>query len=158
MFLKDPLKLIAALIIPLTAGWVGSIFTMPAIDLWYAGLVKPSFNPPDAVFGPVWSILYFLMGISLYLVWREGASVPRVNFAIGIFGVQIILNTLWSVVFFGMENPGGGLFVIGLLWIAILANIFAFIRISKVAAYLLIPYLLWVSFAAVLNFEIWILN
>lgn len=158
MFLREPFKLIASLIIPLAAGWIGSVFTMPAIDSWYSTLVKPSFNPPDAVFGPVWSILYFLMGVSLYLVWREGASVPRVNFAIGIFGVQIILNTLWSIVFFGMESPGGALLVIGLLWIAILANIFAFARISKMAAYLLVPYLLWVSFAAVLNFEIWILN
>lgn len=158
MIFKDPLKLIASLIIPLAAGWIGSIFTTPHIDSWYSTLVKPPFNPPAFVFGPVWSVLYFLMGVSLYLVWREGASVPRVNFAIGVFGVQIILNTLWSVVFFGMESPGGALFVIGLLWIAILANIFAFVRISKVAACLLVPYLLWVSFAAVLNFEIWILN
>lgn len=158
MIIKEPLKLMVALLIPLSAGWIGSIFTTPAIDSWYVDLVKPAFNPPNIVFGPVWSILYFLMGISLYLVWREGASVPRVNFAIGIFGAQIILNTLWSIVFFGMENPGGALFVIMLLWIAIVANIFAFVRISKVAAYLLIPYLLWVTFAAVLNFEIWMLN
>lgn len=158
MFLREPFKLIASLLVPLAAGWIGSVFTMSAIDSWYSTLVKPSFNPPDMVFGPVWSILYFLMGVSLYLVWREGASVPRVNFAIGIFGVQIILNTLWSIVFFGMQSPGGALLVIGLLWVAILANIFAFARISKMAAYLLVPYLLWVSFAAVLNFEIWILN
>lgn len=158
MFFKDPLKLIVALLIPLSAGWIGAIFTTPAIDSWYVGLVKPDFTPPDMVFGPVWTILYFLMGVALYLVWREGASVPRVNFAIGIFSVQIILNTLWSIVFFGMESPGGGLFIIGLLWLSILANIFAFARISKIAAYLLAPYLLWVSFAAALNFEIWILN
>ena len=158
MSLKEALRLVVSLLLPLSAGWIGSIFTMPAIDSWYRELVKPSFTPPDAVFGPVWIALYLLMGVSLYLVWREGATVPRVNFAIGIFGVQIILNTLWSVIFFGVENPGGGLFIIGFLWIAILANIFAFTRISKVAAYLLIPYLAWVSFAAVLNFEIWILN
>lgn len=131
---------------------------MPAIAGWYEGLVKPSLNPPDFVFGPVWTLLYLMMGVSLYLVWREGASVPRVNFAIGIFGFQLVLNSLWSVVFFGMENPGGALLIVGSLWLAILANIFAFLRISKMAAYLLVPYLLWVSFASYLNFQIWMLN
>lgn len=158
MSFKEAARLVVSLLLPLSAGWIGSVFTMSAIDGWYREIVKPTLTPPDFVFGPVWTTLYLLMGYSLYLVWREGASVPRVNFAIGIFGVQLVLNTLWSIVFFAAENPGGALFIIGLLWIAILANIFAFLRISKTAAYLLIPYLLWVSFAAFLNFEIWILN
>lgn len=146
------------MLVPLSAGWIGSVFTMPAIDGWYKDLVRPELTPPDFVFGPVWTILYLMMGYALFLVWREGASVPRVNFAIGIFGVQLVLNSLWSIVFFGAQNPGGALIVIGLLWLAILANIFAFIRISKMASYLLLPYLAWVSFASYLNFEIWILN
>jgi tryptophan-rich sensory protein len=158
MSFKEILRLAVSLLLPLSAGWIGSVFTMPAIDGWYAELVKPTLNPPDFVFGTVWTLLYLLMGTALYLVWREGASVPRVNFAIGIFGFQLILNSLWSIVFFGLENPGGALLIVGLLWLSILANIFAFARISKLAAYLLIPYLLWVSFASYLNFEIWMLN
>lgn len=158
MLLKEPIKFLISIALPQLAGFFGSYFTIDAIDGWYRTINKPSFNPPDYVFGPVWTALYLMMGIALYLVWKEGASVPRVKFAMGIFFVQLAFNSLWSLVFFGGENPGGAVFVIFILWLLILANIFAFARISKVAAYLLVPYLLWVSFATVLNFQIWMLN
>jgi tryptophan-rich sensory protein len=154
----DTFKLAGSIIICQLAGLAGSIFTRPAISTWYAGLVKPSFNPPNWVFAPVWITLYILMGISLYLVIRKGWNSPGVKKASMIFVVQLILNALWSFVFFGLHSPGAGMLVIVILWAAILLSLINFIRVRKIAGYLLLPYLLWVSFAAVLNLWIFLLN
>jgi len=156
--LKNILKLIVAIGVSELAGIIGSIFTAPAIQGWYAGIVKPAINPPSWLFGPVWTILFALMGVAAFLIWRKGLERRDVKIALGIFLGQLILNTLWSVIFFGFESPGGALLEIVFLWLAILATIIAFARISKLAAWLLAPYILWVSFALYLNYTIWVLN
>lgn len=138
------------------AGILGSFFTVASIPTWYATLTKPSFSPPGFVFGPVWTILYALMGISLYLVWVSKAISK--SYAIKLFFVQLILNAVWSIIFFGLRSPGLAFIEIIALWVAIALTIKAFQHISKAASYLLYPYLAWVSFASILNFAIWILN
>jgi translocator protein len=151
-------KLIISLAIPQAAGALGSLATIPNIDTWYEHLTKPSFNPPNWIFGPVWTILFLLMGIALYLVWREGISKERVKFAMTLFGAQLAFNIIWSYLFFGLNNPGYAFAEIIALWIAIAATIAAFWQVKKSAAYLMLPYLAWVSFAAILNYAIWLLN
>jgi len=151
-------RLVASILICQGAGLIGSVFTTPAIPTWYAALRKPSFSPPNWLFAPVWITLFTLMGVSAFLVWRKGLDDPRVKIALGIFLVQLILNTAWSVVFFGLRSPFGGLIVISVLWVAILLTILNFFRISTTAGIVLIPYILWVSFAGVLNLFIWRLN
>jgi tryptophan-rich sensory protein len=140
------------------AGIIGSVFTTPAIPTWYASLEKPIFTPPSWLFAPAWITLYLLMGIAAFLVWRLGVHRRDVKIALVVFLVQLVLNTLWSVAFFGMQSPLYGMVVIALLWMAILATIVLFARLSKAAAWLLVPYILWVSFAAALNVSIWLLN
>jgi len=153
------IQFIVAIGVSLAAGLIGSIFTMSAIPTWYAGLAKPELSPPSWVFGPAWTVLYILMGIALYIVWSKGwAKNKNVHIATAIFGVQLVLNVLWSFVFFGMQAPFFAFMVILLLWVAILMTIVAFDRVSVPAAILLVPYLLWVSFAAYLNYGIYILN
>jgi tryptophan-rich sensory protein len=151
------MKLVISIIICQLAGMIGSVFTMPAIPGWYANLNKPSFSPPNWLFGPVWILLYTLMGISLYLVWNQKGSVGTKT-ALIFFAVQLGLNTLWSLIFFGLRLPLAAFLEILVLWLFILLTILKFFPISKVAAYLLIPYLLWVSFASLLNFYIFRLN
>lgn len=151
-------KLIISILIPLIAGFIGSVFTSPAIPTWYASLARPSFNPPNGVFAPVWTTLFILMGMALYLVWQQGFGKKEVKKALTIFGVQLVLNILWSILFFGLRNPSLALVDIVLLWVLILATMLSFAKISKPAAWLLIPYLAWVSFASILNFAIWKLN
>lgn len=158
MKITQPIKLVTALALPQLAGLLGSLFTMSAIDSWYRFLMKPELAPPNYVFGPVWTTLYIMMGISAYLVWREGLANGRVRLALLIFLLQLALNASWSIVFFGLQSPLGGLFVIGALWLSIVLNIFVFARVSQVAAWLLVPYLIWVSFASYLNYSIWLLN
>ncbi|MFB0562026.1 MAG: TspO/MBR family protein [Candidatus Lokiarchaeia archaeon] len=152
------LKLIVSILIAEFAGIIGSVFTTPSIPIWYEFLIKPSFNPPSWLFGPVWTTLFLLMGISAYLVWIEGWENKEVKIALSVYGVQLVLNTLWSILFFGLQSPFAGFLGIIPLWIAIVLTILLFYKISKKAAYLLIPYILWVSFAAILNFTIWQLN
>lgn len=135
------------------AGIAGSIFTIPAISGWYAGLTKSALTPPAWVFGPAWTTLYFLMGIAAYLVWRTG----EVR-ALRVFWVQLAVNVLWSYFFFGMHNPALALFDIALLWVLIIWTMTAFAKISRPAMYVLVPYIAWVSFAAYLNYSVWILN
>jgi benzodiazapine receptor len=154
----DIIKLLISIAVCQLAGFIGSLFTTPAIPNWYASLNKPSFTPPNWLFSPVWISLYFLMGISLFIVWHVGFKEQNVKIAIAIFAIQLILNSLWSVVFFGSKSPLGGFIVIIFLWIAILATIISFFKISKAAGILLTPYILWVSFAAVLNFFLFWLN
>lgn len=152
------LKLAISLSIPLVAAVIGSVFTISSIPTWYSVLEKPSLNPPNWVFGPVWTILYLLMGYALFLVWTAKASSKNINKALKVFGLQLFLNMSWSGVFFGLHEILLGLINIVLLWLAIVWTMYEFSKISKKATYLLIPYLLWVSFASYLNLAILMLN
>jgi len=154
----DIVKLIVSIVACEGAGGIGAIFTTPAIPTWYAGLKKPAFTPPNSVFGPVWITLYLLMGIAVFMVWRVGLNQEGVAIAFTIFWIQLALNILWSVIFFGLKSISGGMALILLLWIAILVNIILFFGVSPIAGGLLIPYIIWVSIAANLNIRIWILN
>ena len=158
MKIPNVFKLIIAIVVSELAGIIGSVFTTPSITGWYAGIVKPALNPPAWVFGPVWTTLFALMGIAAFLVWKKGLDRRDVKIALGIFLGQLVLNTLWSIIFFGLHSPGGALVEIVFLWFTILATIIVFAKISKPAAWLLVPYILWVSFAGYLNFSIWQLN
>lgn len=155
---RDLAKLAASVTACILAGGFGSLFTYQAVPTWYRGLAKPSFTPPDWLFGPVWTLLYIMMGISLYLVWKRGWSDPKVRFSILVFFFQLVLNSIWSLLFFGFRSPMAGLIGIIFLWIAIKLTIWNFYEVSRGAAWLLIPYSLWVTFAAVLNYFIWSLN
>ncbi len=148
--------LIFAILLCEGVGILGSIFTFQSIPNWYQYLNKPSFSPPNYVFGPVWTTLYALMGTSLYIVWMSKNKTKDV--ALKFFYLQLFLNFIWTPIFFGLKNPGFGLIVIISMWISIVVTIVKFQKISKPASYLLYPYLLWVSFASVLNYYIWILN
>jgi tryptophan-rich sensory protein len=148
-------KLIVSIAIPLIAGFAGSIFTTKSIPNWYATIQKPSFNPPNWIFGPVWTLLFIMMGIALYLVWTSGKAD---NAALWIFGIQLALNLLWSIIFFGLHSPLWAFVDIIALWLAILATIISFYSVSATASYLLIPYILWASFATILNWKIMVLN
>ena len=160
MKFKNVFYLIAAIAVAELAGGIGSVFTVSSLPTWYAGLVKPALNPPSWVFGPVWTTLYALMGISLFLIWKSDPLVAPKERRRGImlFFLQLVLNTLWSILFFGLHSPGWALVEMMLLWVTILATIISFVRISKPVAWLLVPYILWVSFAGYLNYSLWILN
>lgn len=151
------IKLLAAIIVCEGAGFLGTIFTLPAILTWYTALNKAPFNPPAWIFGPVWTILYLLMGISIFLILQKKLKKQRASL-IGLFAVQLSLNLLWSVIFFGWHLPRVAFFEICLLWVSIALLIIDFWKFSKWAAILLIPYLFWVSFAAILNLFVAILN
>lgn len=155
---KDWLVLAGYILLCEGAGIVGSVFTAPSIPLWYAALVRPALNPPAWVFGPVWTTLFVLMGVAAFLVWRQGWYRRGVRSALGIFLLQLVLNTLWSFIFFGLHAPGAAFAEIIVLWLAIAATIGLFSRVSQPAAWLLVPYIAWVSFAAYLNYMLWTLN
>ena len=157
LFMKKIFKLIISILIPLAIGFVGSFFTSSSVDNWYQTIAKPQFNPPNFVFAPVWTILFILIGLSFYFVWTKNFAKQK-NKAIGIFSIQLFLNLLWSLLFFGLQNPLFGFLDIVLLEIVIIFNIKIFYKINKISAYLLIPYLIWVSFALILNASIVILN
>lgn len=154
--MSNTLKLIISLILPQIAGGLGAFFTISSVQSWYMTIAKPSFNPPSWVFGPTWTLLYVLMGIACFLIWKTDH--PQRNKFLGLYGIQLVLNALWSPAFFGMESPALGLLVIVPLWVMILICILEFRKSSLLASKLMIPYLLWVSFASVLNFSIWWLN
>lgn len=182
MKFDNPLKFIFAVIVAQLAGVAGSLVTLPVIESgWYENLAKPALNPPDWVFGPVWTTLYLLMGVSLYLAWKNNWKVKnriiengrkawnpwserlwtgnwQKQNVIAVFGIQLALNLLWSFIFFGLQLPGPAFFEILALWFAALYTLVNFYRISKFAAWLLLPYLIWVSFAAYLNFAVWLMN
>jgi len=151
-------QLIISIVICQIPGISGGFFTVRAIPTWYAYLQKPVLIPPNWSFSIVWTLLYLLMGISLYIVWQKGWSVPYIKTAMSIFIVQLFFNFLWSYLFFGLRSPQLGLAGIILLWILIVVNIIQFYRSSKPAGLLLVPYILWVSFAAYLNYGIMVLN
>ena len=147
-------RLAICLVLPQLAGAIGSAFTMSSITEWYVSLEKPFFTPPNWLFGPMWVTLYLLMGISIYLVWQKVGKTKD----FWLFWVHLFFNFIWTPVFFGLRNPGLGLINIIIIWLFIILLIFRFWKIRKVSSYLLIPYLLWVSIAAALNFSIWYLN
>jgi translocator protein len=154
---RQVLGLVALLILCFGAAGIGGAVTTPQIGNWYATLAKPTWNPPNWVFGPVWSALYLCMAIAAWLVWRQkgliGAREP-----IALFGVQLVLNVFWSCLFFGLHSPGLAFVEVLLLWAAIAATMAVFWRRSVAAGLLFVPYLAWVSFASLLNFTIWRLN
>ncbi|MDD3247675.1 MAG: tryptophan-rich sensory protein [Methanosarcina sp.] len=158
IFKVDVFRLLVSIIICQFAGAIGAIFTSSSLESWYLLLEKPVFNPPSWIFFPVWTTLYTLMGISLYLVWEKGLQQKEVKVGIILFGLQLGLNILWSFLFFGLQSPYYAFLEILLLWLAILLTAIQFWNISKTASLLFIPYILWVSFAALLNYQIWVLN
>jgi tryptophan-rich sensory protein len=151
--------LIVFLIICFAVAWAGSVFTAPSVPHWYAGLKKPSWTPPGSVFAPVWSFLYLTMAVAAWLVWRRagfdllGGLIP-----LALFALQLAFNFTWSLIFFGLHMPGLAFVDIVLLWLAILATIIAFWRITPAAGVLLLPYIAWVTYAATLNYGIWRMN
>lgn len=158
-------RLSISLILPQLAGIIGSFFTISAIPLWYTTLNKPSFSPPNWVFGPAWILLYILMGISVYLVWNKYSQTPNENSkkkylrtSLQFFWIHLFFNAIWSLIFFGLQNPALAFINIMIIWLMIIILIKRFWKINKWSSYLLIPYLLWVSFASVLNLSIWFLN
>jgi len=151
-------KIIIGILICNAVGLLASFATLPAITGWYAELNKPSFNPPDWLFGPVWTTLYTLMGISAAAIWNAGFEHPKIKHALSVFGIQLMLNGIWSFLFFGFQNPLLAFIEIIILLIAIIFTIIRFKEIKPWAGWLLIPYLLWVVFASVLNFSIYLLN
>jgi len=156
--MHEILKLIVSILICQMPGVLGSLFTMPAVRDWYGTLNRPSFAPPNWVFGPVWLTLYTMMGISLFLIWRQEGQNREVKTALFMFVINLVLNALWSFLFFGLRSPIAGLVEIVLLLASTVACIIFFARISRGAAVLLVPYALWVAFAAILNGGFYILN
>jgi tryptophan-rich sensory protein len=162
---RPSIALVGAVLGCIVVGASGAIFTTQGLSSWYGTLVRPALAPPNWVFGPVWTILFALMGVALWQVWRRAARTEptsrtgrQVRVAVGLFAVQFAFNLAWSAVFFGSRSIGGGLVVIGILLLLILATIRAFDAVDRRAAVLLVPYLGWVSFAAYLNFQFWVLN
>lgn len=155
---KKVLKFIISIFISQSAGIFGSLFTFESISDWYVTLEKPLFAPPNWIFGPVWIILYFLMGVSLYIVWENELKSKSRKVFFTVFGIQLILNALWSLLFFGLKSPLLGLVDIILLDIMVIFTIIYSKSISKLAAILLVPYLVWIIFASILNFAIFLLN
>ncbi|MBU2416353.1 tryptophan-rich sensory protein [Patescibacteria group bacterium] len=151
-------RLIISLALPQLAGIVGSLFTTSAIPTWYATLQRPSFSPPNWLFGPAWITLYILMGISIYLIWQKVEKNKTAGGAMWLFWIHLFFNAIWSIIFFGLQNPGLAFINIIIIWLLIIALMVKFWKINRWATYLLIPYLLWVSFASVLNYFIWYLN
>ena len=154
---KQWIGLAVCILVCLGAAGLGAAVTTPEVSGWYRTIVKPSWNPPDQIFGPVWTTLFLMMAVAAWLVWKQrglrAAATP-----LSLFAVQLLLNIAWSWIFFGMHQPGWAFVEIVFLWLAIAATMMAFFRRSPIAGWLLVPYLAWVSFASVLNFVIWRLN
>lgn len=150
------MKLILSLLLPQLAGAVGALFTIQAIPIWYKFLNKPSFSPPNWLFGPAWLILYLLMGIALYLNWIK--KTKQAKFNVRLFFIHLFFNLIWTPIFFGARNLFLALIVIIIIWVLIVMMIFKFWKVNKLSSFLLIPYLLWVTFATILNLSILLLN
>jgi tryptophan-rich sensory protein len=155
---NSAIKLIVSILASFAAAGIGSLFTFKAIPNWYAGLRKPPYTPPNWAFGPVWTTLYILMAISVFLVWQKGLAIDGALLAFILFWIQLVFNALWSIIFFGMKSKGGGVITIVVLWLLILATVITSFRVSGWAGALLIPYILWVSIASYLNIGVWVLN
>jgi translocator protein len=155
--MRPVIGLVVALAACYGAAALGAMSTSSSVSTWYQALHKPAFNPPSWVFGPVWTVLYGMMACAAWLVWRK-LGFGEARLPLSLFIVQLCLNTAWSVLFFGLRQPGWACLEICLLWAAIAATLATFWRVSPVAGWLLVPYLLWVSFAAILNLNLWLLN
>ncbi len=155
--LRQAVGLAVSIAVCFAVAGIGSMLTTPSIGGWYATLAKPSWTPPNWLFGPVWSALYLAMAVAAWLVWRR-AVLPRARAALALFAMQLVLNVCWSAIFFRAHRPGLAFTEIVLLWILILATTLAFRPLSRAAAWLMAPYLFWVAFAAMLNYSIWRLN
>jgi tryptophan-rich sensory protein len=153
----DVVKLIIAVVVPLAVGFGSSLFIGNSIETWYAALNKPWFTPPNALFGPIWTVLYILMGVALFLVWRSPRNRTR-DIGIALFVAQLVVNAIWTLAFFGEQNILYGLLTIVPLWILIAATIYQFYKVDKRASYLLVPYIVWVRIAAALNASVYLLN
>lgn len=151
-------RLFISLLLPQLSGLLGTFFTREAIPTWYATLEKPFFSPPNWIFGPVWFCLYLMMGIAIYLIWQKADKNKKAQSAAILFWIHLAFNALWSIIFFGLKNPGLALINIVIIWAMILVLIFKFWKIDRRSSYLLMPYLAWVSFATAVNAGIWWLN
>ncbi len=156
--MNNAVRLIIAVALPVVVGGLSGFATARGVSTWYPTLAKPSFNPPAWIFGPVWTVLYIMMGVAAYLVWRRGTDADGVRVALTVFLVQLALNALWSILFFGIQQPGWALVEIIVLWLSIGATIWLFWRVVPAAGALLLPYWAWVSFATILNASLWWLN
>jgi len=151
-------KLVIAILIPLAVGLISGLFTANNVTGWFTSIVKPSWNPPNWIFGPVWTTLYILMGIAFFLVWKSEPDDPIKKTATALFAIQLFFNFCWSLLFFQMHQPGWAFAELVVLWLLILATIFVFAKVNNTAAWLLVPYISWVTFAGILNYTIWRLN
>ena len=151
-------KLVIAIVVSEGIGLIGGLATSAGVSGWYLTLAKPALNPPNWIFGPVWTLLYILMGVAAFFIWQRGLGDRKVRKSLIVYGVQLLLNLLWSIVFFGLHSPLWALVVIIFLWLFILLTIVEFYKQRPLAAYLLIPYILCVSFASYLNYMLWFLN
>ncbi len=158
MDFSNIIKLGISILACLVAGGIGSLFTFKAIPDWYVSLRKPPFTPPNWVFGPIWTILYILMGISVFLIWQQNLNTNIVFVTFILFWMQLAINAMWSIVFFGIKSKGGAVIIIIILWLLILAILITSFQVSAWAGSLLVPYILWVSLASYLNIGIWRLN
>ena len=156
--MKNWIKAFIAILIPLLVGGISGYFTATGVGTWYIQINKPTWNPPNQIFAPMWTTLYIMMGIALFLIWKSNAAAADKKKAITFWGIQMLLNFLWSFIFFNQHLIGHALADIVGMWLFILFTIFAFAKIHKTAAWLLVPYIAWVSFAGVLNYAIWRLN
>ncbi len=154
---RSVVVLLAFVAVCLGVSSIGAAITYSSIDTWYPSLAKPAFTPPDRLFAPVWTALYLMMAVAAWRIWSHGSR-PEVNVALACFGVQLTLNLLWTVLFFGLRSPGTALVEIVILLIAILVTVIAFYRVDRVAGLLMVPYLAWTAFAADLVLGIWRLN
>jgi tryptophan-rich sensory protein len=151
-------KLVISLLLPHMAGIAGAFFTIPSVYIWYEGLVKPAFSPPNWIFGPVWFILYTLMGFSVYIIWESVYEYKNAREAVFLFWVHLLFNAMWTVLFFNLKDIALAFFDIMIIWVMIAVLMSRFYKISKTAAYLLVPYFVWVSYASMLNLFIWAMN
>ncbi|MFA6339090.1 MAG: TspO/MBR family protein [Candidatus Paceibacterota bacterium] len=158
MKINNFFKCVIAVVVTQFAGIIGSFFTVSAIPTWYTTIQRSQLNPPNWIFGPVWTTLYFLMGISAFLIWKKGFERKEVRNALYIFAFQLALNTLWSIIFFGLHSLRGAFIEIIILWLVIIWTMVAFYKISRPAAYLLLPYITWVTFASYLSYSVMVLN
>lgn len=156
--MNNTLKFIISIFTPLIVGGLSGFFTTNSIAGWYTTLQKPSFNPPNWIFGPVWTLLYIMMGIALFVIWKSEAESVLKKQALVLFAAQLAVNFCWSLLFFYCESPAWALLDIIVMWLLILMTIFSFGKISSFAAWMLVPYISWVSFAMLLNFAIWRMN
>jgi translocator protein len=153
----DVVKLIVSIAVPLLAGFGSTVWTINTIPTWYASLNKPWFSPPNVIFAPVWTTLYILMGVALFLIWRSPRNRTR-DTGIALFAAQLVVNVIWTFAFFGLQNTLFGVLTIVPLWILIAVTIYQFYKVDKWASYLLVPYLAWVSVATALNASVYLLN